>query len=204
VSGGSTVSTTSHERANDSVSARFTRVMNASTSRYGILTDPPIIAALTIIGVVALIVARDRAVSSAMLRIFTGLALLPTAIAVITWILLMGARRRLVDWLAGLPFPLENMNSVLNGVGELLEISFTDPCPAEAELNAELEKTSEDSFVIKVDPEQHTIEVRIGVVDSKRNPAGSNHRRFVRVRELVQDVLIPLHARYPISEVRVK
>jgi hypothetical protein len=178
--------------------------MNASTSRYGVLTDPPIIAALTAIGVVALIVAKDRGISAELMRVVTAVALLPMGIAVITWMSLMGARRRLVDWLAGLPFPLENMNSVLNGVGELLEISFTDPCPGEAELNAALEKTSEDSFVTKAVPEQRTVEVRIGVVDSKRNPAGSNHRRFVRVRELVQDVLIPLHARYPISEVRVK
>ena len=159
---------------------------------------------LTAVGVVALIVAKEKDVSAEQLQIFIGLALLPTGVAVLAWLALMGARRHVVDWLAGLPFPLENMNSVLNGVGELLEISFTDPCPAEAELNAELEKISEDSFVTKAVPEQRTVEVRIGVVDSKRNPAGSNHRRFVRVRELVHDVLIPLHARYPISEVRVK
>jgi hypothetical protein len=194
----------SRERAEESVSARFTRVMNASTSRYGILTDPPIIALLTVIGVVALIVAKDKSASPDVMRIVTALTLLPTGIAVVTWIALMGARRQVVDWLAGLPFPLENMNSVLNGIGEVLEISFSDQCPGEAELNKELEKTSEDSFVTKAVPEQRTVEVRIGVVDSKRNPAASNHKRFVRVRELVQGVLIPLHGRCPISEVRVK
>jgi hypothetical protein len=194
----------SRERAEESVSARFTRMMNASTSRYGILTDPPIVALFTVIGVVALIVAKDKSASPDVMRIVTALTLLPTGIAVVTWIVLMGARRRVVDWLANLPFPIENMNSVLNGVGEVLEISFSDQCPGEAELNKELEKTSQESFVTKAEPEQRTVEVRIGVVDSKRNPAASNHKRFVRVRELVRGVLIPLHARYPISEVRVK
>ena len=192
------------QQADESVSARFTRLMNASTSRYGVLTDPPIVAALTSIGIVAWIIATDRNASPQVMRIVTSVALLPLGIAVLAWLSLMGARRRVVEWLSGLPFPVENMNSVLNGVGEELELSFSDQCPGEAELNLELEKISEDSFVTKTDPEQHTMDIRIGVVDSKRNPAASNYRRFVRVRELVHDVLIPLHARYPISEVRVK
>ncbi len=48
------------------------------------------------------------------------------------------------------------------------------------------------------------LEIRIGIVDSTRNPSVSNHRRFLRVQALVADVLIPLSERHPIVEVRVK
>ena len=49
------------------------------------------------------------------------------------------------------------------------------------------------------------IEIKIGVVDSKRNPAGSNYQRYERVRQLVERVLVPLNQpeRSPIVTVRV-
>ena len=41
----------------------------------------------------------------------------------------------MVSWLASVPFPVENMNGVLNGLGEVLEITFRDRAPEKGELN---------------------------------------------------------------------
>ena len=61
-----------------------------------------------------------------------------------------------------------------------------------------------DAFVTGGVEDARTLDIRIGVVDSKRNPAATNHQRYARVRELVERVLVPLAERYPIQSVRVK
>jgi hypothetical protein len=224
--------------------------MNATTSRYGVLTDPPIVALVTSPLVVALLAAHELSLGPLVVQVLGVLAALPLLVAVAVSLALRGARARVVDWLAGLPFPVENMNAVLNGLGDGLEITFTDACPSSLELNAELDKVSPDAFVIRApdvveapgpakgaaagsaggsapspgepfapadvqDKGPHyrasgranepcLIEVRIGVVDSKRNPAGTNHQRFERVRALVSSVLVPLHRRFKVATVRIK
>ena len=60
------------------------------------------------------------------------------------------------------------------------------------------------SGVAQYNEEARTVGIRIGVVDSKRNPAASNHRRYARVVALVEQVLVPLAERHPIASVRVK
>jgi hypothetical protein len=195
------------ERADQSVSTRFTRIMNATTSRYGVLTDPPIVAILAGVGLIAMLGALQVGASKNVVYGLAGLIALPIATSLVMTIALMGARRRVVDWIASVPFPVENMNAVLNGLGEFLEVSFKEGGPTSAELNAELDKVHPDAFVTKVTPEEgvvETIEVRIGVVDSKRNPAGSNHERYKRAVAIIDRVLIPLSERHPIVEVRVK
>jgi hypothetical protein len=125
----------------------------------------------------------------------------------------MGARGRVVEWLAGLPFPVENLNAVLNGLGEGLEITFAASYPAAAEINVLLDAVSPDTFVTSspavpepgaTPAERPVLEVRIGVVDSTRNPTASNHQRYARVRALVDTVLVPLHAQHAVVEVRIK
>ena len=49
-----------------------------------------------------------------------------------------------------------------------------------------------------------TIEVRIGVLESKGNPSASNFQRYARVQALVERVLVPLSEQYPIIQVRMK
>jgi hypothetical protein len=211
------------QRAEESVATRFTRVMNATTSRFGVLTDPPIVAICTSPLLIALLAARQLEAGPAVIQALTALVALPLVIAVAVSLALLGARARVVRWLAGLPFPVENMNAVLNGLGEGLEITFVGACPSSPELNAELDKVSPDAFVTHapdvVPPAgegaegkgaghegagPQVIEVRIGVVDSTRNPAGTNHQRFERVRALVTTVLVPLHQRFQVASVRVK
>lgn len=202
-----TTPTNDRERAEQSVSTRFTRIMNATTSRYGMFSDPPIVAVLTGIGFIVFLAALGRGVSSHIAYALAGVMALPIAFALLITIGLVGARKRVIDWIAGVPFPVENMNAVLNGLGEFLEVSFKEGGPVSAELNKELDQVHPDCFVTKVIPEEgpvEIIEIRIGVVDSKRNPAASNHQRYERLRAIVERVLIPLSKRFPITEVRVK
>ncbi len=193
-----------YERADQSVSTRFSRVMRATTSPYGVLTDPPLVALVTAVLVVVALVALRAGVSETVGRILVVVAALPLATATATTLALSGARRRVVGWLAGLPFPVENMNAVLNGVGEGLEVVFADAAPKAADLNPELDAVHPDSFVTRAEEGESAVEIRIGVVDSKRNPAASNHARYARVQAIVERVLLPLHAKRRIVEVRVK
>jgi hypothetical protein len=218
-------------RAEESIATRFTRVMNATTSRYGVLTDPPIVALSTSPLLIALLAARGLSADPLVVDILGGLVALPLLVALATSLSLLGARARVISWLAGLPFPVENMNAVLNGLGEGLEITFAGAAPSSQELNAELDKVSPDAFVTRAPGptdapaapdgtvakgeggeeggegaslEPLVIEVRIGVVDSPRNPASTNHQRFERVRALVSSALVPLHERFPVASVRIK
>ncbi|WP_437564034.1 hypothetical protein [Sorangium sp. So ce542] len=191
-------------RAEESVSARFTRIMNASTSRWGVLTDPPLVALASGAFLLAFLAALGRDAGPAVARALGALALAPIAVALAVSVALRGARRAVVAWLARQPFPVENLNAVLNGLGEALEVTFAGAVPDSAELNVELDKVHPDAFVTGGVEDARTLDIRIGVVDSKRNPAATNHQRYARVRELVERVLVPLAERYPIQSVRVK
>jgi hypothetical protein len=195
------------ERADQSISASFTRIMKATTSRLGVLTDPPLIALASGVVLVGLLAALQFRAPELAVRALTVLLAVPLAVAVVVTLALSGARRRVVSWLASVPFPVENMNAVLNGLGEMLDVTFKSGGPTSAELNKELDAVHPDVFVTKVTPEEGTveqIEIRIGVVDSKRNPSATNFERYERVRAIVDKVLVPLSARHPIVDVRVK
>jgi hypothetical protein len=199
-------------RATESVAARFTRIMNASTSRWGMVTDPPVLALATGVFLILALASVRIEGAAGLVPIFGALTALPLLVGVSVWLALLGARARVIAWLASLPFPVENLNAVLNGLGEGLEITFAGSVPPSAELNAQLEAVSPDAFVTRApeatppgaDAEPPIVEVRIGVVDSTRNPSASNFQRYERVRALIDTVLVPLHARHRVVEVRVK
>ncbi|MGK3993663.1 hypothetical protein [Sorangium sp. So ce1024] len=192
------------QRADQSVSSRFTRVMNASTSRWGVLTDPPLVSLASGAFLLLLLGALSRDIGPSAARVLGALVFAPVAVALAVSLALRGARREVVAWLARQPFPVENLNAVLNGLGEALEITFAGAVPDTAEINAELDKVHSDVFVTGGVEDARSLDVRIGIVDSKRNPAVTNHRRYVRVREIVERALVPLAERYPIQSVRVK
>lgn len=200
-------------RAAESVAARFTRIMNASTSRWGLLTDPPILALVTGVFLIVFLASLRISALESFVPVFGVLAALPLVVGVVVSLGLVGARARVIDWLAGLPFPIENLNAVLNGLGEELEVTFVESYPKAAEINVSLDAVSADTFVTRspdgINPApasagRPVIEVRIGVIDSKRNPTASNHQRYARVRALVDTVLVPLHAQHAVAEVRIK
>ncbi|APR78744.1 Hypothetical protein A7982_04091 [Minicystis rosea] len=186
--------------------------MNATTSRWGMFTDPSVVGVATAPSVIALVAALRVEASPSIILVLKVLAAAPLVMAILLAIGLIGARGRVIDWLAGLPFPVENLNAVLNGLGDSLVVSFRGDAPAVPEINVALEKVCAESFVTESGPEgtearvdePRWIDVRIGVVDSKRNPAATNWQRFERVQAIVREVLVPLAERHPIAEVRVR
>jgi hypothetical protein len=194
----------SAERVEASVAQRFTRVMKASSSPLGVLTDPALVSMATGAAVTALLFALSHQASDVVVRGLEVLAIAPIGLALVVTLGLTGARGRVVKWLEQLPFPVENVNAVLSGVGEELVICFKGKLPEIALVNGELDQVHPDSFVVESSEEERSLIVRIGVVESKRNPALSNRRRYVRLRALVDDALVPLATTHPIVRVRVK
>jgi hypothetical protein len=175
--------------------------MRATASPLGVLTDPGVVGAL-----VALL-----AMIAALLRYFwlgprctpalAAVVLAPVGVALVTWARLAGARRRVVDWLARLPFEVGNMNALLDGVAQNLEVRFAGEPPGRDALNAVLEAVHPDCFALAYHEEEHVVQVRIGVLESKLNPAAANHRRFRRVVALVEQALVPLGREHAIVSV---
>jgi len=188
--------------ANELVAGRFSRMMNATTSPAGVAADPPIVAVATAVFLLAYLAARQSDASPLVQNALLVLVAVPIAVAIVIAIALLGARRRVVTWLAAQPFPIENMNAVLNGLGDCLEVTFKGPPPETPALNAKLDAIHTDCFV--ADSKEQIVLMKIGVVDDKRNPAASNHRRYRRVMEMVERMLVPLHAEHPIETVRVR
>lgn len=189
-------------QAGELVADKFSRIMNATTSPLGVAGDPPVAAAATAVFLVAYLAARRSDASPVLQHALLALVLLPLAVAIVVALALLGARRRVVRWLAAQPFPVENMNVVLNGMGDSLEVTFQGDPPDTPALNAKLDAIHTDCFVIE--SKDRVVQMKIGVVDDKRNPAASNHRRYRRVLDLVERMLVPLHAEHPIEAVRVR
>jgi hypothetical protein len=113
------------ERAEQAIAARFSRLMNATTSPFGVLADPALAGVPSAILFVAYLAAKSRDAAPELVRALGLLALVPLVLALLANLALLGARGRVVGWLAGLPFPLENVNGLLNGVGGELEVRFS-------------------------------------------------------------------------------
>src|SRR5690349_10210306 len=154
--------------ANDLVASRFSRMMNATTSPLGVAADPPVVALLTAVFFLAYLAVRRSDAAPMVQQALLVLVALPTASAICIWLALLGSRGRVVKWLAGQPFPIENMNAILNGMGDSLEVTFGGTPPDTKALNAKLDAINADCFV--VDTKDQVVLMKIGVADSKRNP----------------------------------
>ena len=128
-------------QANELVAARFSRLMNATTSPLGVAGDPPLVAAATAVLLVAYLAATRSDAPPALQQVLLVLVAVPVGFAILVTFAILGARSKLVAWLAGLPFPLENMNAILNGLGDELEVTFKDGAkvPETAAMNAKLD-----------------------------------------------------------------
>lgn len=192
-------------RAEEAVAARFTRYMDAAVSPRGVLTDLTLSSAFSAIPVVLL--AREAAsgeLSTLNAALLTGLALAPIAASLIVSLTLRDGREKVVSWLARQPFPIENLNTMLVGLGDGFEIVFErDPLPTRQDLQPKLDAISEDAMLLGEVPEDHVLELRVGIFDSKTVPARSHFLRYERFRRIVEEVLIPLHAAHPIKQVRI-
>jgi len=191
--------------ADERVATRFTRLMKAATSPLGVLTDPPLVCvAVALVVVASVVLYNRRVIDAAALPVVYVLAAVPVVVAVTVNQILGSARGRVVAWLASLPFVVDNVNGLLNGVAQNLVIRFAGSPPSRDALNERFEAVHEDCFALEVDADDPEVEVRIGVLDSKLNPAGANYRRYRRVVTLVEQALVPLHDEHPIESVRVE
>src|SRR5262245_61763765 len=94
------------QRAEESVALRFNRIMNATTSPSGILCDPPVVAVCMAPLVLVLLGAIQLDASRGVVGALGALLALPLVVAIGVSLALLGARRRVIEWLGGLPFPV--------------------------------------------------------------------------------------------------
>lgn len=207
--------------ASERVAERFTRAMNAATSPLGALTDIPLATALCSLPmVVGLRRTFMRGGPDSTALVWLGLASLPLFVLVVIGLWLrLGARERVVRWLSEQPFPIDNVNGLLAGVGDSLEIVFSSKgsrrAPDRAELQPKLDEVSDDALVLKwpdqpaegeegePDEAARTVVIGLGVVPSKHFPYRTAHLRYRRFQELVERVLVPLHGERRLEGVRV-
>jgi len=190
-----------YAEASQAVAKRFSRAMNASCYRWGVCADPALIGLASAVTILAALGLHDRVADRALLW---GLAALPLAAGIVAMVLMLGARKQVVAWLARVPFAVQNMNGLLNGVGKTMLIRFAGKPPARAALNERLEQVSHDCFALEYEEDDPLVEVSLGVLpDSKINPSGAHYRRLQRVKALVEEVLVPLAREHPIAEVHI-
>lgn len=189
-------------RADESVAAKFSRAMNAATSPYGYLTDYALASAMAALPIVlAVRQASSGALASPVTFALIGLAVLPIAVAITLSATLRGAREQVVAWLASLPFAVDNVNSLLVGLTDELEITLDGEAPDRRELQPLLDRISDDALVTI--SEGNRIVVKLGVVENKLLPLRSVHRRWVRFQRVVLEFVVPLSDRVKLSSVRV-
>jgi len=137
--------------ASESIAETFTRVMNATPAPLGVWSD--ITAASVLSGallVVGLFAVR-RSSYSGWLYVVLALGAVPLLASVLFSIALRRSRDVVVDWLCSLPFPLENLNALLAGVSDTIEVMFqpgTD-LPTRATLQPKLDEVCDDVLLVK-------------------------------------------------------
>ena len=184
--------------------------MNATPSRWGVLCDITFAAvAASLIAVVGLVIIGRAARGLELIGWVAAASCIPILVTVTASIVLRGARARVIEWLASLPFPVQNVNALLAGVGDTIEVFFEplppgSSLPARSELQPLLEAVSEDTLMLRERPDERVIDIRLGVIDSKRNPLYTNHQRWERFGQILSRVLIPLSGSLPIEKVRVQ
>jgi hypothetical protein len=217
------MNSTALEAASERVARRFTSPMNASTSPLGVATDVSLATALCAVPLVAGV---RRALAHGAIdgpaRAWFGLAALPllVLVAVGAWLRLRG-RAGVVSWLAAQPFPVENVNGLLAGVGDSFEVVFAPHgagAPGRAELQPLLDQVSDDALVLhwpdpppegasgagERDEAARTVVIGLGVLPSKHVPFRTSYLRYRRFCELIERVFVPLHAKRPVESVRVR
>jgi len=193
------------KQAEESVAERFTRVMNATPSPLGPFSDLTWASALAgAILVLGLFVIRRSTAPSALYEVI-GVALVPLLASLLLSLPLRGSRRAVVRWLAAQPFPVENLNALLAGLGDTIEVHFEPSVdlPARPDLQPKLDEVSDDVVLVKERPEERSLEIRLGIVDSKRLPLYTHHQRWLRLVAVVGRVLVPLSKTRPIRKILI-
>lgn len=193
--------------ASERVATQFSRVMNASTSPYGVLADLTASAAFSAVPFVLFVRQMLAGESRSPLTAIIGvLAFAPWISTALIGVILRNARAGVVAWLAAKPFPVDNLNALLNGLGDSFDVTFAAgvEIPTRDEMQPLLDVISDDTLFFSRKEEQSKIEIKTGVIDSKRLPLRTSYQRYVRFHRIVDEVLVPLHARLPIANIRIQ
>ncbi|HMJ56069.1 MAG TPA: hypothetical protein VK540_28575 [Polyangiaceae bacterium] len=191
--------------ANDCVAEKFTRVMNATPSPLGPLCDLMAASILSGALVVGGLYGIRRSTDASALYAVLAVAAVPLVASLLLSATLRGSRAKVVGWLGTVPFPVDNLNALLAGLGDTVEIVFAPgvDLPTRAVLQPRLDAISEDVLLVKERPEEKTVEIRLGIIDSKRMPLRTNHQRWKRLVELMEKVVVPLGRSHTIERVRI-
>jgi hypothetical protein len=191
--------------ASECVAEKFTRVMNATPLAFGPYSDFMAASILSSALVAGGFFAVRRSTDASALYAVLALATVPLIASALLSISLRGARAKVVAWLCSVPFPVDNLNALLAGLGDTIEIVFARgvELPSRATLQPSLDAISDDVLLVKQRPEERTVEVRLGIIDSKRLPLHTNHARWKRFVEVTEKVLVPLSQNGAIERVRV-
>ena len=191
--------------ASECVAEKFTRVMNATPSPLGPFSD--LMAASVLSGALVMggFFGIRRSTDASLLYVVLALAALPLVASALLSASLRSARAKVVAWLCTVPFPIDNLNALLAGLGDTIEIVFAPGAelPSRATLQPRFDAISDDVLLVKERPEERTLEVRLGIIDSKRLPLRTNHARWNRFVEVTEKVLVPLTKSSAIERVRV-
>lgn len=178
--------------------------MRAATSPLGVLTDPPVVcAAIAVVVLISVILYNLDILNRPQLPFVYVAIAAPILVGVGVNLSLRGARDKVVAWLGALPFTVDNINGLLNGVAQHLVVRFSGDPPSREALSALLDGVHTDCFALDFHPHEPEVELVIGVPESKANPAGANHRRYVRARRMIDEVLVSVHEGHSIASVRV-
>ncbi len=192
------------EDASGRIAERFTRMMRAATSRCPVLTDPPVICAGVAVAVLTSVILYNLAIiGRPQLPVVYAAIAVPILTAMGVHAALRGARGEVVEWLGGLPFPVDNLNGLLNGVAEHLVVRFVGDAPSRQTMTDMLDAIHVDCFALDFHDDEPEVCLVIGVPENKLNPAGTNHRRYLRARRMIDECLVALTREFPIESVRV-
>ena len=193
------------KEASESVAEKFTQVMKATPSPIGAFCDLTAASALSGFLLVVGLFAIRRSSAPGLLYTVLAVAAVPLAASALLSTTLGGSRAAVVRWLASLPFPVENINALLAGFGDTLEVFFESgsSLPTRTSLQPKLDEVSDDILLVKERPEERSIEIRLGIIDSKRMPVRTNHHRWKRLVLVVEKTLVPLSKTSPIRKVLI-
>jgi hypothetical protein len=191
--------------ADESVAEKFTRVMNATPSAIGLWSDVAAASALSALIIVVGFFAIRRSTEPVWLYAVLALAAAPLVASLLVATLLVGSRAKVVAWLGSLPFAIDNLNALLAGLGDTIEVEFEEgsALPTRPMLQPKLDEVSDDVLLVRERPELRCVEIRLGVIDSKRTPLRTNHLRWIRFVAVVERTLVPLAKTAPIRRVLV-
>ena len=110
--------------ANDSIAKKFTNVMNATPSPLSAFCDVAVASiAAGLVLAVGLFIIRHGADPSR-LYLVLAVAACPFLGSYGLQLALRGSRHAIVAWMTTLPFRIDNMNSLLAGMGDTIEVFF--------------------------------------------------------------------------------